>query len=324
MLNNASILITGGTGSLGKRLTRVILERYQPKRLVIFSRDELKQHDMAQDFPPEKHPALRYFLGDVRDRDRLISALHGIEYVIHTAALKQVPAAEYNPFEFIKTNILGAQNLTEAAMASGVKRIIALSTDKAANPINLYGATKLCSDKLFLAANAYAAGACRYSVVRYGNVFGSRGSAIPLFIRQRESGTVTLTDERMTRFCLTIDQAADFVVQSLDRMLGNEIFIPKIPSFRINDLVAAIAPGCAVKTIGIRPGEKLHEMLISRDESRYCFDCGSHYMVQPPTSVPGQAGMQTGSLVTPDFEYVSDTNRDWLTVQQLQGMLATI
>lgn len=321
MLNNKSILITGGTGSLGKRLVKLILEKYQPSRLVVFSRDELKQHDMAQEFPLDKHPALRYFLGDVRDRNRLISALHNIEYVIHTAALKQVPAAEYNPFEFVKTNILGAQNLIEAAAHNQVRRIIALSTDKAANPINLYGATKLCSDKLFLAANSYRGADYQYSVVRYGNVLGSRGSAIPLFQKQRATGTVTLTDERMTRFCITLERAAEFVLSSLEIMQGNEIFIPKIPSVRINDLLEAVAPGCRIDKIGIRPGEKLHEMLIARDESRFCYDCGGYYVVKPASPFFKDVSPVAGEKVADDFEYVSNVNRDWLSAEQLRGML---
>jgi len=324
MLNNKSILITGGTGSLGKELTRLILAKHTPARLVIFSRDELKQHEMAQEFPPDKYPAIRYFLGDVRDRPRLTTALKRIEYVIHAAALKQVPAAEYNPFEFVKTNVLGAQNVIEAAVDNGVERIIALSTDKAANPINLYGATKLCSDKLFLAANAYHGIESQISVVRYGNVFGSRGSAIPLFMKQKASGVITLTDPRMTRFIITLPQAAEFVLQSLAQMEGNEIFIPKIPSVKIMDVIAAIAPECKVKEIGIRPGEKLHEMLVSSDEARYCYDCDTHYGLRPPSPFILKKRTTSGEIVSPTFEYLSDTNPQWLNVEAIKELLDTL
>lgn len=323
MLTDARILITGATGSLGRRLVRRILADFRPKRLVVFSRDELKQYEMEQEFPREQHPALRYFLGDVRDRDRLVTALRNIDYVIHAAALKQVPAAEYNPFEFVKTNVLGAQNLVDAAAQCGVRRVLALSTDKAANPVNLYGATKLCADKLFLAANAYRGVECQYSVVRYGNVFGSRGSAVPLFLRQRETGTVTLTDARMTRFCITLDRAAQFVLESLDRMRGNEIFVPKIPSFRVTDLISAVAPGCAVRTVGIRPGEKLHEMLISRDEARCCRDQGDRYAVVPVSPYLAGTEPPDGTPVAEEFEYVSNVNADWLDAAALQRLLAT-
>ncbi len=323
-LQGRSILITGGTGSLGRQLVRSILAHGAPRRLVVFSRDELKQYEMAQEFSPRDHACLRYFLGDIRDRDRLQHALRKIDVVIHTAALKQVPAAEYNPFEFVKTNILGAQNLVDAAVQAGVQQVLALSTDKAANPINLYGATKLCADKLFLAANTYVGAQCRFSVVRYGNVFGSRGSAVPLFLRQRETGTVTLTDERMTRFSLTLAEAAEFVLAALARMQGNEVFVPKIPSYRLTDLVAAVAPGCRVETVGIRPGEKLHEMLISRDEARYTYDMGDYYLVQPPTQYQQFPAAPAVPPMPPEFEYVSNVNDRWLSVERLRAMLEAV
>jgi len=323
MLNNHSILITGGTGSLGKMLVKIIIEKYQPRRLVILSRDEFKQFEMEQMFPIKKYKFIRYFLGDIRDKERLITAFRNIDYVIHTAALKQVPAAEYNPFEFIKTNIIGAQNIIEAAMFNNVMKVIALSTDKAANPVNLYGATKLCSDKLFLAANAYAAVHCKFSVVRYGNVFGSRGSVIELFLKQKQTGEVILTDERMTRFWITLEQAANFVLKCLDIMCGNELFIPKIPSMRVIDLIKVICPECKIKKIGIRPGEKINEMLISNDEARYCYEFDDYYILKQPTLYLSNEELpeKNGKLVDENFEYKSNTNKMWLTEEEIKKIV---
>jgi len=256
MLNGKSILITGGTGSFGKKCTEIILKTYQPKRLIIFSRDELKQFEMAQQFPDNKYPCIRYFIGDVRDKERMHRAFHNVDYVIHAAALKQVPAAEYNPFEAVKTNILGAQNVINVAIDRGVKRVIALSTDKAANPINLYGATKLCSDKLFIAGNSYVGrDSTIFSVVRYGNVAGSRGSVIPFFLKCRKNGILPITDPRMTRFWITLEQGVNFVLSCLETMVGGELFVPKLPSMNIMDLAKVIAPECKTDIIGIRPGE---------------------------------------------------------------------
>jgi UDP-N-acetylglucosamine 4,6-dehydratase len=275
-LNDTIVLVTGGTGSLGHRLTQLLLERYQLKKLIVFSRDELKQFEMAQRFSEREFPCMRYFIGDVRDRDRLYRAFEGVDVVVHAAALKQVPIAEYNPFEAIKTNVLGAANVIDAAIDRKVKRVVALSTDKAANPINLYGATKLCSDKLFVAGNSYASlSSTKFSVVRYGNVVGSRGSVIPFFLNQRPSGVLPITDERMTRFWITLEQGAMFVIKSLERMEGGEVFVPKLPSMRITDLARVIAPECQLKNIGIRPGEKLHEVMVPEDDARSTLDYGT-------------------------------------------------
>ncbi|HPH97492.1 MAG TPA: UDP-N-acetylglucosamine 4,6-dehydratase (inverting) [Anaerolineaceae bacterium] len=318
------ILITGGTGSFGKKLTEVILNHYKPRKLIIFSRDELKQYEMAQQFSEARYPCIRYFIGDVRDRERLYRAFDGVDVVIHAAALKHVPIAEYNPLEAIKTNILGAANVIDAAIDCGVRKVIALSTDKAVNPINLYGATKLASDKLFVASNSYSGDSgTRFSVVRYGNVVGSRGSVVPLFLKMRETGVLTITDPRMTRFWITLEQGVQFVLDNLERMHGGEIFIPKIPSMCVTDLAKAIDPECAVKVVGIRPGEKLHEVLISEDDTRSTLDFGTYYAVMPivPNShvqvfVDGVAGKPC-----PDgFRYASDTNTDWLTLDQIREM----
>lgn len=305
-LNGKTILITGGTGSFGKRLTSRILENHSPKRLIIFSRDELKQSEMAHAF---KHPSIRFFIGDVRDKDRLYRAFDGVDFVVHAAALKQVPAAEYNPFEAIKTNVLGAQNIIDVSVDTGVEKVVALSTDKAANPINLYGATKLCSDKLFVSGNSYAgAKDTRFSVVRYGNVVGSRGSVIPLFLRLRSSGTLPVTDERMTRFWITLDQGVDFVINSLKKMKGGEIFVPKIPTAGITDIAKAIAPECKVENVGIRPGEKLHETLISVDDGRLTLEYEDHYIIQPQFAWWGEERKNGGRPVADGFSYSSDNN----------------
>ncbi|SVA37905.1 uncharacterized protein METZ01_LOCUS90759, partial [marine metagenome] len=280
-----SVLITGGTGSFGKAFVRRVLDECDPDRLVVFSRDELKQFEMRQEYPIDRYPKLRFFIGDVRDRNRLYRALDGVDIVVHAAAMKQVPAAEYNPIEAIRTNIDGAANVIDAAIDLDVGKVIALSTDKAANPINLYGATKLCSDKLFVAGNAYSGiHATRFSVVRYGNVVGSRGSVIPYFLSQRETGCLTITDPRMTRFLITLEEGVSFVLASLERMQGGEIFVPKIPSVTISDLARVIGPDCEQRTIGIRPGEKLHETMISEDDARVTLEFAEYYVIQPSHS----------------------------------------
>ncbi len=315
MLNDKSILVTGGTGSFGKRLVRTILSRYKPRRLIVFSRDELKQFEMQQSFPDSRFDCMRYFLGDVRDKDRLYRAFDGVDVVIHAAALKQVPAAEYNPIEAIRTNVLGAANVIDAAIDKGVQRVVALSTDKAANPINLYGATKLCSDKLFIAARAYSNDRTRFCVVRYGNVIGSRGSVVPVFLRQKETGSVTITDARMTRFVITLDQGVQFVIDSLERMQGGEIFVPKIPSVGINDIAEAIAPGCPRHTVGIRPGEKLHEVMVAEDDARNTIEFANHFSILPDAAAlenPLFTQNGLGIRCAEDFRYSSDRNDVWV------------
>ncbi len=320
------ILLTGGTGSFGQKCTEIILKRYHAKKLIIFSRDELKQFEMAQIFPDTKYDCMRYFIGDVRDKERLYRAFHKVDYVIHTAALKQVPAAEYNPFEAVKTNILGAQNVINVAIDQGVKRVIALSTDKAANPINLYGATKLCSDKLFIAGNSYVGyDDTIFSVVRYGNVVGSRGSVIPYFLKQREGGMVYITDPRMTRFWITLEQGVEFVLDCLERMVGGELFVPKIPSMNIMDLAKAICPGCKTEIIGIRPGEKLHEVMIPRDDARNTLEFDNYYLVQPDYRFfEHRFKNSDGKPVPEDFEYNSKTNPWWLTIEEMREMVKGI
>lgn len=321
--SDATILLTGGTGSFGQAFVDKLLSRYAPRKLIIFSRDECKQYEMANRL---NNRCLRFFLGDIRDRDRLYRAFQDVDIVVHAAALKQVPAAEYNPFEFIKTNVIGAANIIDAAIDRGVKKVISLSTDKAANPINLYGATKLCSDKLFVTANAYAgtSNPTKFAIVRYGNVIGSRGSVIPLFREMRKSGVLKLTDARMTRFWLTLDQGVDFVLSSLERMHGGEIFVPKIPSMRLVDLAKAVAPECKFEYSGIRPGEKLHETLIPRDESPWCLDFDNHYVIQPSQLWwEGDELLRRGGKPVPEgFRYRSDLNSEWLTGEQLCGLTA--
>jgi len=319
-LEGSTILITGGTGSLGQKLTEIILTNYNPKRLIILSRDELKQYEMCRRF--NDHLALRFFIGDVRDKDRLYRAFDGVDFVIHAAALKQVPAAEYNPFEAIKTNIYGAKNVIDAAVDWGVKKVVALSTDKAANPINLYGATKLCSDKLFISGNTYAGSKpTRFSVVRYGNVVGSRGSVIPYFLQSRKSGVVTVTDKRMTRFWITLDQGAKMVLDTFARMKGGEIFVPKIPSTGIMDVVEAIAPDCEVKFIGIRPGEKIHEVLISEDDGRLTLEYDDYFVIQPQFPWWGEERKEGGVPVRDGFTYTSDNNKVKLDVSGIQSLV---
>jgi UDP-N-acetylglucosamine 4,6-dehydratase/5-epimerase len=321
-LDGATLLITGGTGSFGRRLAATLLRDARLRRLIVLSRDELKQSEMREALPERENPSLRFFLGDVRDRDRLHRAFNGVDYVVHAAAIKQVPAAEYNPFEAIKTNVLGAQNVIEEAIDRGLKGVVALSTDKAANPINLYGATKLCSDKLFVAGNAYVGGdGTKFSVVRYGNVVGSRGSVVPLFQRLRSTGVVPITDARMTRFWITLQQGVQFVLDSLLRMRGGEIFVPKIPSIRVTDLATALAPECRQEIVGIRPGEKLHEVLVPEDDARSAVDLGDRYAILPAFGSPGaQAWRSEGRTVPDGFRYASDTNDRWLTVDELRSL----
>ncbi len=327
MLNNKVILITGGTGSFGKKCTKTILEKYKPKKLIIFSRDELKQYEMAQTFSDKKYPSIRYFIGDVRDKERLNRAFHGVDYVIHAAALKQVPAAEYNPFEAVKTNIIGAQNIINVAIDQGVKRVIALSTDKAANPINLYGATKLCSDKLFIAGNSYVGeDHTTFCVVRYGNVVGSRGSVIPFFLKQKETGVLPITDPNMTRFWITLEKGVEFVLECLERMVGGELFVPKIPSMNIMDLVKVIAPDCKTKVVGIRPGEKLHEIMVPGDDARNTIEFEDYYLIKPDFAFFELRFNDNngGKPVPGNFEYNSGTNSWWLTVEELKEILKNL
>ena len=327
MFDNKCILITGGTGSFGKQYVRTILGRYRPKKLIIFSRDELKQYEMAQEFPNSKHACMRYFIGDVRDKDRLVQAMHGVDLVIHAAALKQVPAAEYNPMECIKTNIHGAENVIHAALAAEVEKVIALSTDKAANPINLYGATKLASDKLFVAANNIAGGhRTRFSVVRYGNVVGSRGSVVPLFQKLVKEGAdhLPITDERMTRFWITLQQGVDFVLKGFERMLGGELFVPRIPSVRIVDLARAMAPKLAQRIVGIRPGEKIHEVMCPADDSHLTLEFKDHFVIRPTITFseadnsysPNKLG-EKGVPAPEAFEYNSGSNERFLSVSEI-------
>ena len=319
-----SILITGGTGSFGKAFVRSVLEHCpKVKRLVVFSRDELKQFEMQQEFPESKYPALRFFIGDVRDQHRLRRALEGIDTVVHAAALKQVPAAEYNPFEFIQTNIMGAQNLIEACLDTQVKRVVALSTDKAAAPINLYGATKLCSDKLFIAANNFKGPRdLRFSVVRYGNVMGSRGSVIPFYLEKAKTGVLPITDPDMTRFNISLDEGVEMVFWALEHGLGGEILVPKIASYRIVDVANAIAPNCRQEIVGIRPGEKLHEEMITHSDSPNTIDLGGYYAILSPSSKARYLASNLNAvLVSPGFAYESGTNPDFLSVEQIRTLI---
>jgi len=315
------VLVTGGTGSFGKKFVEIMLRDYHPQRLVVFSRDELKQHEMRTS--GFEHPSLRYFIGDVRDAERLKRALSGVTVVVHAAALKQVPACEYNPFEAIQTNIMGARNVIDAAIDQGVQRILALSTDKAVNPINLYGATKLCAEKVFVQANSYAgARNTRFACARYGNVVGSRGSVIPIFQEQRRRGKITITDPRMTRFWLTLEQGVKFVIHCLEQMHGGEIFVPKIPSMRLLDLAETIAPGCQVEYIGIRPGEKLHEVLVSEDESRQTLETDDMFVIQPSHPWWSSENWVSAKPLAEGFRYSSDNNDRWLTRRELEDLVA--
>ncbi|MCX5811386.1 MAG: UDP-N-acetylglucosamine 4,6-dehydratase (inverting) [Proteobacteria bacterium] len=331
IFNGKTILVTGGTGSFGKKFVEIILKEYKPEKLIVFSRDELKQFEMSQIFPgkdyrfPERdYQCLRYFIGDVRDKDRLYRAFYGVDYVIHAAALKQVPACERNPFEAIQTNVMGAENIINAAIDCGVKRVVALSTDKAANPINLYGATKLCSDKLFISGNSYAGWKdTRFSVVRYGNVIGSRGSVIPFFKKKKETGVIPITDPRMTRFWITLEQGVRFVLKCLDLAEGGEIFVPKIPSMKLVDLANAIAPDCLHEIVGIRPGEKIHEVLITEDDARHSLEFDDYFIIQPEfhwwTSEVHTAN--GGKPLKEGFFYASNTNDRWLSVEELASII---
>jgi len=316
------VLVTGGTGSFGKQFTRILLEEYRPKKLIVFSRDELKQHEMR--VGGYDHPDLRFFIGDVRDRERLQRAMHGVDIVVHAAALKQVPACEYNPMEAVKTNIMGTSNVIEAALDAGVKKVMTISTDKAVNPVNLYGATKLAAEKLTVQSNAYAAGtATRYACVRYGNVVGSRGSVVPVFLKQRDAGRVTITDDRMTRFWLSLEQGVRFVIGCIEQMEGGEVFVPKIPSMKVIDLARAIAPQAQVEIIGIRPGEKLHEVLISEDEARTTVELKDMFVVQPAEAMWfGYQWNRRGRLLSDGFRYASDNNSDWLDLDGIKKFIA--
>ncbi len=323
------VLVTGGTGSFGKKFIDIMLKEYHPAKVIVFSRDELKQHEMrAAGFD---HPSLRYFIGDVRDVTRLRRAFDGVDIVVHTAALKQVPACEYNPMEAVKTNILGSSNVIEAALDAGVERVLALSTDKAVSPVNLYGATKLAAEKLFVQSNYYAGDkVTRLSCTRYGNVVGSRGSVVPLFLKQRSNGGITITDERMTRFWISLEQGARFVIRCVEQMMGGEVFVPKIPSMTIMDLANAIAPGAKINITGIRPGEKLHELLISEDEARNAIELDDMFVVMPSMSLMlkgmpmGRGWEAQGKHLEDGFRYASNTNPQWLTVEQIRGMVAPI
>jgi UDP-N-acetylglucosamine 4,6-dehydratase/5-epimerase len=321
-LDGKSVLVTGATGSFGKRFIRTVLDQHKPKRLIVFSRDELKQFEMQEHVSA---PNLRYFLGDVRDKERLYRAFDGIEVVVHAAAMKQVPASEYNPMEAIKTNIIGAENVINVCIDQEVQHVVALSTDKAANPLNLYGATKLCADKLFIAANTLSGRhRTRFSVVRYGNVIGSRGSVIPFFMQRRPSGVLPITDPRMTRFWITLGEGVQFVLDSLARMRGGEIFVPKIPSMKVTDVAQVVAPECRTEVIGIRPGEKLHEIMITPDDAINTAEGETHYTIQPAADWWDRKRYMkdTGTRAVPEtFQYSSDTNTTWMTHQQLAEIL---
>jgi len=319
MLNDKVILVTGGTGSFGKKFTEIILKEYKPKKLIIFSRDEFKQYEMRNLF---KSPILRFFVGDIRDKERLHRAMEGVDIVVHAAALKQVPSCEYNPFEAVKTNIIGAENIINVAIDNGVSKVIALSTDKAVNPVNLYGATKMCAEKMFIAANSYVSGRkTRMACVRYGNVVGSRGSIIPLFKVQAKKGVFTVTDKRMTRFWITLEQGVRFVIKSMELMRGGEIFVPKIPSMKIMDLAKAMNPRAEVKFIGIRPGEKIHEVLLTVDESRHSRDMGDFFIIEPESPEWDYKPWREGQILPENFYYASNTNDRWLTTEELLKMI---
>ena len=330
MLNKKTILITGGTGSFGKSLTQSILSRFKPKKVIVYSRDELKQYEMQQVFPDNSGSPMRYFIGDVRDLPRLKMAMEGVDVVVHAAALKQVPAAEYNPFEAVKTNIIGGQNVIDAAIGAKVKKVVALSTDKAAAPINLYGATKLCSDKLFVAANNYAGEHdIKFSVVRYGNVMGSRGSVIPFFLDRKDSGILPITDERMTRFNITLQKGVDFVLECLEKMWGGELFVPKIPSYKILDVAKAIAPDCKHEIVGIRPGEKLHEEMITETDSLNSVEFEKYFVVLPSTPLwniekfKKESDSSVGKMCEFGFSYNSGTNSKFLSVEEIRKFINT-
>jgi len=323
ILKDKVVLVTGGTGSFGKKFTQTLLRDHEPKKLIVFSRDEWKQSEMARHFCD---PRLRFFIGDVRDKDRLQRAFTGVDVVVHAAALKQIPTAEYNPLEVIKTNVLGAANVIDAAIDQGVKKVVALSTDKAANPVNLYGASKLCSDKLFISGNVYSgAHRTKFSVVRYGNVVGSRGSVIPLFLKMRDKGKIPITDRRMTRFWITLEQGVNLVIQALTEMHGGEIFVPKVPSMSLTDLADAIAPGCEHEVIGIRPGEKLHEVMVTPEDSRRTVELDEFYVIHPDfPQLHSETNWKEGKRVPDGFSYASDSNSKWLTREELQSLVNSL
>lgn len=326
MLNNKSILVTGGTGSFGKRFIQVVLEKYPDvRRLVVFSRDELKQYEMQQVFPTSKYPQLRYFIGDVRDAARVKRACEGIDIIVHAAAMKQVPTAEYNPMECINTNIIGAENVINAALDCNVKKVVALSTDKAAAPINLYGATKLCSDKLFIAANNMKGSRdLSFSVVRYGNVLGSRGSVVPFFLKQRNQGTLTITDEKMTRFNITLDEGIGMVLYALENAWGGELYVPKIPSYKIGEVAKAVAPNSKLEYVGIRPGEKIHEEMITESDSLNTYDCGKYYVIIPSHPNWNKKEFEkkyNAKLVPAGFKYSSGENTEWISAEELRKQI---
>jgi UDP-N-acetylglucosamine 4,6-dehydratase len=317
--SNLTVLVTGGTGSFGQKFTEVVLKDYHPRKLIIFSRDEHKQSEMRERFP---HPTLRFFLGDVRDLNRLLRAFDGVDVVVHAAALKQIPILEYNPFEAVKTNILGTQNVVEAAVERGIAKVVVISTDKAVNPISLYGATKLCAEKISVDANAYTGvKRTRIACVRYGNVVGSRGSVVPLFLEQRKTRSVTITDKRMTRFWMTIEQGVRFVIRCIELMHGGEIFVPRIPSMRITDLAQAIAPDCELKVVGIRPGEKLHEVLLTEDEARRTRAFDEFFVIEPEYVFKSEQRWIGGKSLPDGFRYTSDENDAWLTSESLRKMV---
>jgi UDP-N-acetylglucosamine 4,6-dehydratase len=318
--NDQVVLVTGGTGSFGRKFVDIMLRDFRPKKVIVFSRDELKQHEMRS--LGFDQPNLRFFIGDVRDRERLLRAMHGVDVVVHAAALKQVPTCEYNPMEAVKTNILGTSNVVEAALDAGVRKVLALSTDKAVNPVNLYGATKLAAEKLTVQSNAYAAGtATRYSCVRYGNVVGSRGSVVPVFLKQREHGRLTITDERMTRFWLSLEEGVRFVIECIEHMQGGEVFVPKIPSMKVLDLAKAIAPEATLDFVGIRPGEKLHEVLISEDEARNTVETARRYIVKPPEPLWERTLLYEGTPLADGFRFSSDSNTMWLDLAGIKRLV---
>jgi len=317
-----SILVTGGTGSFGKKFVEILLAEHDLQKLIVFSRDELKQHDMRQQFPDGPNSPVRYFIGDVRDKDRLYRAFHGVDVVVHAAALKQVPACEYNPFEAVQTNIIGGKNVIDAAIDCGVKRVLAISTDKAVNPVNLYGATKLCAEKLFIDGHAYVGDRdTRFSCARYGNVVGSRGSVIPIFLEQKQKGRITVTDPKMTRFWITLEQGVRFVIQCIEQMHGGETFVPKIPSMNIMELAKALAPNCRVEIVGIRPGEKLHEVLVSEEESRYAIELDDRFVLLPVETERAKKNWPAGKLLPQGFRYTSDDNPQQLTARELMELM---
>lgn len=321
-LDNKTILVTGGTGSFGKKFVEVVLREHSPKKLIIFSRDELKQHNMRHQFPDGAGSSMRYFIGDVRDRERLYRALTGVDIVVHAAALKQVPACEYNPFEAVQTNVIGARNIIDAAIDRGVQKVIGISSDKAVNPVNLYGATKLCAEKIFVHANSYSGEeGCLLSCSRYGNVLGSRGSVVPVFLEQRKKGGITVTDPRMTRFWLTLEQGVRFVIRCIDFMRGGEIFVPKIPSMKIMDVAKALAPESKINIVGIRPGEKIHEVLVSEDEARHTVELEHMYVVKPSHNWLSTENWSAGQPLPDGFRYTSDTNAEWLTERDLHTLI---